>query len=567
MLLFINSGIDFLLNIIYLINLILENDTAGAFKSVVDSIGLAMHSLDISEGIHRCLIAAVGGEKINALWMSDNSVPLSNKLTEAAINCIQNLENTDILDHSDSLIVAVRRVVQIYGTILSEDNDNAKEDPRSNFVKPLLARPLLETVVLALSLHRTQLETLSLTDLQTDNVHSILRVNSNPTNDIAAALAGAYLDGERSGDTARSFDYEKCPGSPAPTAASAAQNNLLNVIRWIVMGRLVQLVCSSTCKRVSKMMSSSSEILETKIPDESELPLRRLIVELENIILRIISGRDLDTGETSRLSEEFYFDDYEFDRILIDWTQFIRNVLHLLTRCHLDDELSFSQLQLDKLPKEFSVSKLNMDDVELALNSIGLSSLLTRTPLFESLFTVAKKWIRALFDVPDSSNELWTADPLLSTADIVTHLKQYIDSSGQLGQFIVNDKSAYDTLITHQFLKYSHPSWRAFRGRNVDSFDADKMIVDNLKAMGDRLSIATNTKDGEIISRESIFVSPLDLSSKLELFQFPESYTAFHQRVSSLCTFDYPAICLTCGLILNAGILMTTFCFRNLCCY
>lgn len=519
----------------------LENDTAaGSFKNIVDSIGLAMHSLDITEGIHRCLMAAIGGDQVNVFWIADNSVPVSNKVKDEAQSCLQSIDSLDCLYNSDSLKIMVRRVLQIYGTVISDDL--AKEDPRSNFVKPLLARPLLETVVLVLSMYRTRLEKVSNSDLRLDNIHSVLRVNSNPTHEIAAALADAYLDGELKGESLHAQDYDN----------SSASNHFFHVIRWIVMGRLVQIVLLSSCKRISMNLSSSSNTHESKRPDYSELPMHGLLVELENIILEVVFGVAIDSS--LKIPNDCYLDDNDLNRILTDWMQFIRSVLHLLTRCHKIDELSFWQFQLDKLPREFAISKLSEAEVVLTLNSIGLSSLLTRTPLAESLILVARKWIGALLGFPDSSKDLRESSSCLSTVHIATVFKECIESSAQLGQFIVSNRSWYENLTTHPFLEYSHANWKKYRGFDVDTCVDSSIVADNLKAICGRLGIVTVKNIGKAARNANICIHPTDLSRKLEIFHFPESYTEFHQRVGSLCAFEYPAICLTCGLILNAGI-------------
>jgi hypothetical protein len=38
------------------------------------------------------------------------------------------------------------------------------------------------------------------------------------------------------------------------------------------------------------------------------------------------------------------------------------------------------------------------------------------------------------------------------------------------------------------------------------------------------------------------------------LVKFPDSYTNLHAQISSMCQFEYPAVCLMCGVVLDAGV-------------
>ena len=107
---------------------------------------------------------------------------------------------------------------------------------------------------------------------------------------------------------------------------------------------------------------------------------------------------------------------------------------------------------------------------------------------------------------------------VFSAESVLNHTCHLLASSSSLSQFLLNLKT---------------PSTQALLSRLISKW---------LRA------VPLHTTEYKLLPTPSLLLNPSP-----HLLSLPREYTQLHGHVLTLCSLDYPAICLTCGLILDAS--------------
>lgn len=545
-------------------------DQLKAVRGLVDVAGQCLNDFHVAKGAHQSLMSAIAGDTINILWMADNSIPVSDKYKRAAIDCVETasvLATQDFLS-TEPLVLTTRRAIQLHATCLQNGSSSAGNG--EVLVQPLLARSLLDCLVLVCALHRASQPAVSV-----DNADQTV---SSSNGDIAAALTAKYFDNS---SNSKPRDIKMEPSEQINIRHSGTdsileqETVLIIVCKWIILARLTQLVALEATENVLDAESSA--------PVDANVDLNENAVPLDDIVRKIYSECCRFIGNTTGpvISARVV------RRILLDWLHFVRSAMHILLRCHFDvskDTIvdqphahvfnhrssqwgsnSASTLFLHPLQEplpddgEMLTSEMVMDhlvavDLVALLQSASESFANANTTgepiLRDALVATSKKWLHALTHTthvpgPGSDNALG-----FGSCDVATTLGAHIFDDtlceALVGSRHYGPDNVRSVFVETGFLGYLTADWATEQFNDCNGIAVSTAAKsNNAKCLARRLGIFGSSENASYLR-----LVPL---KRRKIYQFPVSYTMFHQKILSRCQFEYPAVCLTCGEILNAG--------------
>ena len=556
-------------------------DQLKTIRGVVDVLGLSLNDYHVGKGIHQALISAIVGEPINVLWMADNSIPVSDKYRSAALDCVESatdLAKKDSLS-SEPLVLTTRRAIQLHATCLSGlkggEGTHAAVDV---FIQPLLARPLLDTLLLAVMLYRTSVP--SVPDAKTTTIQQ-----SCSADDLASALTARYYERNPTEPEVKMADIsDEAVKEDSNTDTTDRESTLTVTCKWILVARLSQLVAMSATKAALRH-SRTGDGGKAPSGDQSiggELPLADLVRKMYVDTDMFISG-----GSCGPATRE------EVNSIILEWLQFVRAAAHLLLRSHFDSRTEYasnesSYVHVFNFHRSNSASSsfdflqplqhtmpddplvLQADTVVNHLASVDLLELLQTEDapvdgktdgvekkeffLGDSLLRMNIKWLRALTGSTDApSTAPGVSRDICGTSELIAELTQHIFEDTLCDSLMpyraTSSSNIRSTFVTTGFLGYTRPDWDRNRFVPCTSWSND-MVKRNAAAMSCRLGLYSQPSSA--MKKDSAVHELLPLHRR-KIYEFPESYTMFHQQIRSMCEYEYPAVCLCCGLVLDAG--------------
>lgn len=526
-------------------------DQLKAVRGVTDVLGLCLSDFYIAKGVHQALMSAIFGDTVNVLWMADNSIPVSDSFKSAAVDCVESALDICKRDSMtiEPLVLTARRAIQLYATCLGGTTSSSGGEI---FVQPLLARPLLDTLVLAVMLHRTY-RFVNDSDCK-DGKNPFLKINTTDASD--DAVAGSYLE--------RNVK-DKAMRDNLGLAHLTEDANFSVICKWIALARLSQLTVMAATKDV---LGGQFDEIST-VTKDADLPLVALVRQMYDSVLLSIGGRDSKVRKDNIIETII--------KIILDWLTFLRSSIHLLLRCHFDAKISETvsknphvhifnyrnsdsdsnfllPLQQDLPSKvEDLTAHIIMDhlaafDILELLEAPGTNSAHQGTNLSAELLRMNDKWLQALVFTTAPTELLQKSLRVYGTCDLAPELGQHVfggslcDSLYHAG--FPGAEKVYHSFVSTGFVGYLPPDW----AQHVFA----EITTDISVAMQNATAVAVRMRIMHHGAPKTLFFG-LAPRYRRQIYEFPKSYTMFHQQIRSMCDHEYPAVCLTCGQILNAG--------------
>jgi hypothetical protein len=500
-------------------------DAAKDIVNVVDGLGHAMIAFDIHIGMRKSLMASLCGIEINLLWLADNSIPLHEDFRLEADHFLISLREF----RDDSLLLSARRLYQLYGSILIESNYGS---PGNLLFQPLLCRPMLDTLVLLVAIFKTS----DVADRsagiyfdQADTCHN--EEEFYAFRDDSSLFSDSPVD-VKTKRTGRQLNF-----MPACDNVTFRKEDFRQYLTAVILARLVQLILI----KVSVMNDREHPAEDERFRPLHDLPISAFIREVYKKINNFVHGNEAAKciGIPS-LHDSLIFD------IIIGWISFIRDCIHLLSRCKVIDS-DPSSISDCNSPSAMEISRIIQEHFKV-LDIKNLCECFELDSEFDSLLELSTWWLREYFGV-EAKN--------VTSSEICSYYSSTKHSSSLGSSLLIRDLFGSDGDIRRAFLSDSFVAYRCDVWKEYDAIlpsdEVEVFVPRNLSLLRARLGILdvrlkSSKLRGDISARN--WLLPL---KKLIIACLPDSYTKFHQQVSALCKFEYPAVCFHCGLLVNAG--------------
>lgn len=324
--------------------------------------------------------------------------------------------------------------------------------------------------------------------------------------------------------------------SRSDTAASAKSADVMDVdeedsrsstvftlkaqLKWICVASLIQLSIAVATDRDDECRGGNatqddkaSANLDASL-SESQATVEAVLDAFPTLSDTIAHGINDYHGSSSfgDLKDERYF--RIVNRILTKWLLFLHYSLHVVGRCCPELAVSCAVARMDIQKGEGSVFKSSGKDEAIKSDNVSKCIKLTVFAMEKVLIAVG------LMD--------YSSYRKVHTVDDSTPLKEKNIVMATVSRWIRSLKMTAITSIS------------------ISSYSADVKV-------GAPSVLSTDDVSRLVRSRVLTASYPRSPEDKPNFVSLPNSYTKLHGMLTSICDYDYPALCMTCGSVIDAS--------------